>query len=228
MTKDLRECVIICEGKADKVFLDKLFISIGLRDRVTIPFHEDNDGLYGVGNFGRMVEYVIMSNPSELEKVKLFLFVADSTDNPGSTFSKICKTIESLDLPAPERSGEPSAKVGNAQQTFVMLLPGDSQSGCLETLYYKYLKTKYPNIDLCHNKLISCLGADQKGWNIEKRHKSIFHATVAATFKKDPSRSASSVFNSGHLIDINDNAFDDIKTRIKNIFTKLEMSDNGN
>ena len=223
MSDDIRECVVICEGRADKIFLDRLFSSIGVREYVTIPFHEDDDGLYGVSNFGRMIEYVKMSNPAELEKVKLFLFVADSANDPEKTFHSICSMLHELGLPVPDKAGILSKDVAGAQQTLVILLPEDSQPGCLETLYYRYLKTKYKNVDLCHESFISCLGIDQTEWNIEKKHKSLFHATVAATFKTDPSRSASTVFNKGCLVNIEDATFKDLKIKIMGIFTVLEI-----
>ena len=223
MSDDIRECVVICEGRADKIFLDRLFSSIGVREYVTIPFHEDDDGLYGVSNFGRMIEYVKMSNPAELEKVKLFLFVTDSANDPEKTFYSICSMLRKLGLPVPDKAGMLSKDVAGAQQTLVILLPEDSQPGCLETLYYRYLKTKYKNVDLCHESFISCLGIDQTEWNIEKKHKSLFHATVAATFKTDPSRSASTVFNKGCLVNIEDATFKDLKIKIMGIFTVLEI-----
>ena len=226
MSDDFRECVVICEGLADKKFLDKLFSSISFEKYVTIPFHDKpDDGLYGVSNFGRMIELVKSSNPAKLEKVKLFLFVADSANNPENTFRSICSMLEEYGLPVPDKAGILSKEVAGDQKTAVILLPEDSQPGCLETLYIRYLRTKYKDLESCHERFISCLGIDQTEWNTEKIHKSLFHATVAATFKKDPSRSTSRVFDRGCLVDIDDPTFADLKIKIKDIFTALKIYD---
>lgn len=205
------EVIIICEGLADVNFFEAL-----VQERTGLPpidILRDKEG--GISSFAKKLQG-IRGDGHAFSKLKGVLLVADSADNPGSTFSNVCKQIRSATGYAiPTRPDELSAQVVGYPQLLVMLIPNDHEPGSLESLCNLALEEKNEHIAQCVDSFLSCETISAHQWSPEKIAKARFHSMIAALNEDDPSRAMSYVFQGRkRVISVEHHCFDDVYNRL--------------
>jgi hypothetical protein len=120
------------------------------------------------------------------------------------------------------------AKNAGMPAVCIILLPTDTQPGCLETLCVKVLLEQYPWAAPCLNNYLSCDQITAFKWPVEKRDKARYHCLVAAIHRDDPSKAVSNAFRAmgggskPPLIDVTDPIFDETARRINEFCGALQ------
>ena len=219
------EFVLLCEGGADKVFFQTLLSERKGMPQFDIPFPEPREELErgkeplgGRGNFGAMLRAI--RGPGWFQNLKGVLIVADSADDPQSTFKFICEQIRKVPgYTVPPALLTLSSRSADCPRIMVMLLPEEYNPGGLETLYVREVTGKRSWFLSCVNAFLSCAEIRAHGWSPEKRDKARFHSAVASTHEPDPSRSASMIWTkrdaSPLFMDIRAQCFDCVESRLR-------------
>jgi hypothetical protein len=180
ITHDL---VIICEGTADKNFLEKLISERNLP-------HFDVMCAEGIGKVSKVL-MGLRASPA-FSNIKAIIIVADSGDSPKSTIKLIRKHIKdakNYSLPAePLKLSEGTPKIG------ILLIPGPDQAGGLESLCFEALVGRKTWLPAEIDNFLGLPNINALNWPAEKLAKAKFATAVAATFKRDPSRAVSWAF----------------------------------
>ncbi len=211
---------LLCEGAADQNFFLKLLEMRGGYP----PFNcLDPKEHHGATNFNNMLK-AIQGDQKSFSRQKGVLILADSASDPQATFQNICDQVQRAgNFPVPTSLSATAfpdpAKNAGMPAVCIILLPTDTQPGCLETLCVKVLLEQYPWAAPCLNNYLSCDQITAFKWPVEKRDKARYHCLVAAINKDDPSKAVSSAFrtheNKLPLIDVTNTVFNPIADRIK-------------
>jgi len=215
LTKDF---VILCEGAADRSFLNKLLEIRQIND-FDLP---DNDQLgkhEGWQSFGHKLS-ALAGDPSAYSRIKGVLVIADSSDSAENRFDEICQKIGSdgpfvangfakplsSNVIAHQASGHPSISI--------MFIPPD-RAGSLESICADAILAECSWIAACLESYLSCDKIDVLNWGAEKRDKARLQCLIAALNKNDPNKSLRYLFSvKPPMINLESNIFDKI---VKNI-----------
>jgi hypothetical protein len=198
------EIIVLCEGDADKNFIDKL--------RTTRPGFPPIDTLQARGKNFEQLLLALKNHP----KVKGVLIVADSHDCPSDTFATIRGQIRSVGgYGDPLRLLEATQGPDGYPYIAVMLLPNETSPGALETLFIQDLSARNDWLEDCVEAFLKCGETAAHGWPPEKAAKSKFQCMVAALHRDDPSRAASFALKDPPVVNIGSACFNSVETRIK-------------
>ena len=206
------EIVILCEGAADRNFLDAL-----KETRTDLPPVQflPPDTFWGNTNFDKMLT-ALKGDALGFRRLKGVLIIADNSKGPKETFEDIRKQIGAAGYPEPGRLMEISPQKPNHPFVAVTLLPDDNSPGCLETLFARAVLATNPWVERCVDSFLRCDRIEAHGWGPEKLAKAKYHSMVAALHRDDPSRSASTAFTSRPpVMPIASPVFSDVADRIK-------------
>src|SRR4051812_47587636 len=95
--------LLLCEGKGDKYFFDKLILSRGIEDNFST--HYPDKGGQGRSGFGNFIKSASI-NESYIENVSAVLVVSDCDSDRGVSFAEVCEQIRQsgvFDPPHAER-----------------------------------------------------------------------------------------------------------------------------
>jgi hypothetical protein len=205
-----KEFVILCEGKADSNFVQKL-----LEIRADIPPIDflPTDEFYGSKNFNKMLS-ALKGTGHAFKGIKGVLIIADSHDKPEDTFEIVRQQISGEGYPTPSKLSE-IARTDGYPAMAVTLLPDDITPGALETLFLRAIFVDTPWLQDCVNSYLSCEKIEALKWAPEKLDKARYHSVVAATHHDDPSRAASFAFRKPPVLAIAHDVLKDVADRIK-------------
>jgi len=213
------ELVLLSEGVADKVFLERIVTARGNFPKFDFPF--PNDKFYGNAAFGNML-HALRGDPTGFAKLKGVLIVGDSGDKPEDAFKNIVDQIRAVGgfgVPTeplkigPQTAGHPAVAV--------MLLPDEKTPGSLESLYVEELNARHDWLEVCVNNFLACGAGKPLTWSAEKIAKAKFASGVAATHEDDPSRAAAWVFRSPPVIDVAAACYESVEDRIRDFCVAL-------
>ena len=211
-----KEVLIICEGTADKNFFRKLIEKRSGLPQFDIPFPLPSKDLGGVSAFEHWLK-AIRGDRHGFSKLKGVLLVADSANNPISTFNNVCTQIKNATGYAiPTKPDDVTPQVADYPQVSVMLIPNESTAGGLESLCISEITNREPWISSCVNNFLSCGNIQALQWSPEKLDKARFHSMIAALNEDDPSRALSYAFKDPKpVISVEDSCFDAVYNKLK-------------
>jgi hypothetical protein len=165
-------------------------------------------------NFDKMLSAVKGSGHPFL-RIKGILIIADSHDNPKDTLRIILPQIRGECYPTPTTLMEIAPSTADYPAVAITLLPDDESPGSLETLFIQAILSGKPWLSACVTAYLTCDKIAALGWTPEKLDKARYHSMVAATHFDDPSRAAAYAFRDPPVIEIENEAFRNIASRIK-------------
>lgn len=211
--------VILSEGTADKNFLKEICKKRMPQYSFDFPF--PNDRLHSCGMFGRMLDAIQLDRPG-FAGLKGIIIVADSGDDPKQVFSDIVRQIREVGgfVPPPELN-DVQLSSGPLPDIAITTLPSASDTGGLETLLYKDIVRRHPDVSKLVDEFLRRHPIEVMNWNAEKQGKAHYAASVAATHQDDPSRAASYVFRDPPTIDVDSPEFTPFVSTIETFCSKL-------
>jgi hypothetical protein len=176
--------VLVCEGKADDCFFRKIIDERRLQSFNVIPAN----GFEGIERALKGIR----ADPAGFVKMRGVLIAADSRDEPNATFDKVATMVRRAGYAVPEA---PLEVTNETPRMAVMLIPGPTRVGSLETLCVDAIIGDRAWLRDCIDAFLGCGELDALNWTPEKLSKARFCALVAATFRHDPSRATSLAFS---------------------------------
>ncbi len=182
---------LLCEGQADKRFLDSLLQQRGLEGefRIEHPQREE-DGAGGRGKFGAKLNG-LLANESFLQSVKGILVVSDNDDDPNASFADVqqqLRQVEGIEVPHAPRvvvrnRGLPAVSV--------LMIPFDGSPGNLESVCLPSAYEKWANHSLQQKVDAFVSDLPVASWSGNKQAKARMHTIIAATCEPKPDASFS-------------------------------------
>lgn len=180
-------CALLCEGRADKKFFQKMADHKGTSDLVTAFCPKD------VGQIadGKDKFPGALDGLETQSSVRAVFVAADCDDDPEASLERTRQALQSAGYPAPKSAG---VLAGDAAPfAAILMVPGDDAKGCLETLLYAAAVDKYAGADDCVSEFEACVNPD---WKEQKLAKLRFHLVLAAYCEKNPGCSAAHIWRS--------------------------------
>jgi hypothetical protein len=217
--------LIIGEGAADEAFFRALIKVRGIDGYDVFDRQETKKGDEGgSGYFKRTLESEKVRTDVPIDMRKLVILVADNDEAPAKSFKDVrgqVRAVEGLGIPsAPLRVVKPRevSKAYPLPCVVVVMLPGASKNGSLESLCYESARAKRPIQAACVEKLTKCLGADK--WETTKRDKLRLGCLLGGLCKRNPDvtlRRAWSKESRGpaDMIPLDHACFDWIETKLR-------------
>jgi Protein of unknown function (DUF3226) len=180
--------LILCEGYEDAAFANAL-----LKGRKNLPAFDvsPNVDLAGVGGDSGFGDAVIACEAIVgFDRVNEIAILADNDEKPAASFTKLRKQIEKArreknlsrnwgkaTRPAEKALGDPAVSI--------WMWPSADQPGCLETLLWQAIETRYPREAACVQDVVRCSGIET--WSASKLDKARVHCFIAVICKRSPS-----------------------------------------
>ena len=211
------EKLLICEGREDFALV-RAMITEGRAPIMDVRFMGDNIG--HSGGIDALKEYLIaLRGLSGFRRVRSLGILVDNDDNPELAFEKVRHQILEVNntedfggiislpkLPF-EKSGECLISV------LVILLPGNNEFGCLETLLCRAVNDLRTKEAECIEKLLECAGlvGRNNGWSQSKLDKARIRIAIAILHKRNPALTLTRLWeNRPDLVPVNHPAFDEL------------------
>ena len=173
--------IILCEGKADSVFLKALLSQRRLYGfQISEPAHGNRD-------FTRRLNAIKATEAYVTHIIRDVVLVTDNDEYPQKSFRDVKKQIQkSNTYPVPNKPYNRAIKAG-VPAISVITLPGEGQRGCLEGLLLEAMAGKFKKVAKCLDEYRDCTPA--KKWGVSKTQKMMLQCMIAALCEKDPSSS---------------------------------------
>ena len=151
--------IILCEGAADKSFLN-LIIKEGKFERFfSVPFPMEksplNTGNTSVSNFPEMIDYLAADKKGFDEILQGIIIIADKGFGEKKTYNKICKSFRNTKYAdkIPKNINEISK---GHPFILIYLIPEMDTGGGLEKLFIDAIFEECEGLKECINSYISC------------------------------------------------------------------------
>jgi hypothetical protein len=168
--------LILYEGEEDKAFLKALLAHSGLTDSFSI-----HNYCQGKEAFGAILAGLVAARGIKARKA--VILVVDNDGNPLESFQNIRTQIESAGFNVPA-SPRDLTNTDNLPAISVLMLPWDTDAGCLETLLLSAVNPAYFSQLECANCLVDCNHANN--WDIPKKAKLLMRAFLSGVCRVDP------------------------------------------
>jgi hypothetical protein len=208
---------LICEGKADEVFFSRLLEATGKKVNVACPKKEDGGGSGKSAMFNRLIGL-----QAEFGRISHVALAIDSDDNPAQAFTDACDELRKANAanPAKPYPVPVTANVATAgsPRTSVVLVPGATQKGCLDTLLLPSFEQRYAGGTVgCVDDFCNCVRDPKRG---EMRDSKLrLRALIAASWPKNPGISLSFLLEEKNCpIDLAHHSFDPIRNILLGLF----------
>jgi hypothetical protein len=212
------EVTILCEGAADRNFLQRLMESRG--GFPPVDFLPDKK-FSGQGGF-KPALMALEGTGVSFRKIRGILIVADSAMNPQGTFRAVCRQVRQAHFPVPKGPLKIALATAGKPSVAIMLLPDEVTPGALESLFEQQMTVQYPWISGCVDAFLHCGASEAHSWEPEKLAKARYHSMVATAWKDDPSRAASVAFRTPAVLDIGAPTFDGVEQRLRAFFAGVQ------
>ena len=178
-----REWVILCEGEADKRFLDRL---IQFHDITPVKFSvhfpsRGDDPTGGRGKFGRWLAAAHETSQSFQDNVGAVLVISDNDDNRAASFGEVAAGLTAGGFPVPQQE-RVVARQRDYPDIVVLMIP-IGENGNLETLCVRAAYSKW-DLEGCLDTYVAGTPAAQ--WRLGKQSKMRMQALLAATCETQP------------------------------------------
>lgn len=163
--------LVVCEGNSDKAVIDALLRTHGI-------------GGIQVEYAGGRDKFSTFLRAARVKHFKWVLLIADCDDNPNESFSYVRTQLTTAKYKPPanrRQKIEPTARDPGVE---VLMLPWDTDKGCLESVCLPALEELYPDEYKCLETYCTCTGTD--GWGVTKRDEMKVHCLISCTQKKNP------------------------------------------
>jgi hypothetical protein len=186
-----RQWLILCEGEADKRFLDRFIAArnIGADFHVQFP-DRHNSNAAGRSLFGRYLKTVHEASETFLKNVTAVLVVSDNDDDPATSFAEVQTELGNAGgyaVPALEQTVGKAA--GFPHVVILMIPPG--KPGNLETLCLAAAYDKW-DIKAALDALVAAAPASD--WGPSKQSKMRLQTMLASTCRHKPDTSFANVW----------------------------------
>jgi hypothetical protein len=173
--------IILCEGKGDVRFFEKLIETRALGDFLILSVEDE---YAGVGKFGERLKGLTLDD--SLASRRWVILIADNDGKPKDRFRIVRKQIKSVKEYGFGVPGNPrvQARSRTMPPVIVLMIPWDTTRGCPETLCLTSASEKRPMIAECVEKYVECVGATS--WERAKLDKLKLACFVAAALPKNP------------------------------------------
>jgi hypothetical protein len=172
--------LLLCEGEHDEKLLANL---MGVRNlpafQIQQPGGEEN---YGVSGFQLRLRG-LKAAPG-IQDRKAIIIVADNDDAPSQAFKLVRKQVKKAGGYGVPNAPRQLARSKSFPPVSVLMVPWDSDRGCVETLCYTSAAARRPELAKCVEEYIDCVGATQ--WPIAQLSKLRLRCLLSAACKKDP------------------------------------------
>lgn len=163
--------VILTEGLADDILISNLIEASGLdKNKFSIPTF-DQSKIGGTSNFWRKIRSIRSRvDPYILRESKAIILIADNDHNPEGQFKEIQAQITEANKgeKPDDLFGIPKKPREGAQQSislpplFILMLPWDGETGCLETICIQSAnKPKYKHELDCVEQFAGSIGTEK-------------------------------------------------------------------
>jgi hypothetical protein len=181
--------VVIAEGEEDAAFVRALLAAYSNLPPFDVSPTIDVGQVGGSSGF----ETAIMAADAfaGFSGVSDVVIVADN-DDPAISFNSILQQLQRAKISGnlSRNWGEPTAPMVKAPgdpSVSVWLWPGQGRHGCLETLLWQAVKSRYRRIAACVDQAIKC--ANIGTWPVSKLDKARVRIFIALTLRESPAMS---------------------------------------
>jgi hypothetical protein len=171
--------LLLCEGKGDKLFFDKLFERRQIGDEFSVHYPIRPGS--GRSEFGRFLSSA-STNESFISNVKSILIASENDSNEEVSFAEVRREIEkSNEFPIPN-AAQVVARSGSKPSVVVLMIPirqlGNLESLCLQAAYAKW------GLQADLDQFVKVTPA--AGWPLGKQAKMKMQTILAATNSNQP------------------------------------------
>jgi hypothetical protein len=183
---------ILCEGEEDAAFARALIKGGNLGLLFDVSPNIDVGGVGGNSGFGR--SFLAIEPITGFTDVKHVIVLADNDGDPAAALASTIDPLKKLKQTNsikrvwadPTRAG---ARFPGDPSVSVWMWPAPGQQGCLETLLWSLIETKYPKDAACAVDACRCSGANK--WSISKFHKARVRCFLSLICQGNPAVSLS-------------------------------------
>jgi hypothetical protein len=208
---------LVCEGKADEVFFDRLLTAAGKQVDVSCPKREEG----GMGITG--IRKRLIGLNAQKDKISLLVVALDCDDDPAQAFNngqtelqRANEAIGNLTYTVPVQA---NTLTNGTPRTAILMVPAIGVRGCLDSLLLPSFEQAYPGRPVpldCVDNFCTCMQNPARGYARDARLR--LRALIAAT-QNNPGYSLANLLEEGHCpIDLNHVSFNPIKAALNNLF----------
>ena len=206
--------VILCEGKGDKVFFERLIANRGL-PQFTVIYPNDQRETAPGGRSGFPQRLKALQVESGFSNIMGILVTSDNDEDPNRSFGDIqAKLREAGGFGVPVQPSIAARSQDGFPTVVVLMLPRTGQQGNLETLCLPAIYDRWPNIKTCLDEFAMCAGVE--AWPIGKASLMRLRSMIAAVCRSDPNTGLPYAWSrTEELIPLEHNCFDHIADLIR-------------
>ncbi|MCA6070253.1 MAG: hypothetical protein LE180_03980 [Endomicrobium sp.] len=206
--------ILLVEGKDEVNFFDMLLKFLNIPNVQCID-------VCGVDNFGN--GFVTLSKQEKFRDVDKIAFIRDADKRAESALKSLKSSVRSanvrfINIDDISLANNNNVKDTNGVRCGVYIMPDNQNSGMLEDLCIKYMKTD--SICHCVEKYISCVrnngGKNGEKFEFENESKSIIFSYLSTKLADSPSIGLAARQN---VFDFNNKCFDGIKNFLLKMFS---------
>ena len=179
--------IILSEGDGDEAFFRHLIAARGIlnvevqkRPKPDTPEERIPDGNSGFGKW-----LTALAPQTGIDKHAGILIATDNDSDPEASFRAIQKQIKlARGYGVPDAPGAIKASQDDKPPVAVLVLPGDGELGCLETLCLKAALDRRRKLAKCIRGYLQCIGTAD--WTVSNKAKLRMRCLLAAACKKNP------------------------------------------
>ena len=203
---------ILCEGVSDANFIAKLMEYHGIDATtwdIAYPQKESEQfpGVYqSTGVSGYKAHLEGLETIGQAKRISRLLVLADNDTDPAASFKGIRTQMKGADFDSPKTAGE--VMVANGRATAILMLPGNGDPGCLESLLLNAVLAARPELQRCVDDHCQCCSPNFAEWSISKQAKSRLHSLISGCCDSEPASALAYVWGKrGNPIPIESPAF---------------------
>jgi hypothetical protein len=176
--------LIVSEGPADDAFLRKLMAVRGITEFGFRPRAKNEPD--GNGAFKFRLSGLVTQRRNINEKHNAIIIVADNDNNPAQAFKDVCDQIKGAGEFGVPKLPREIAKSNDLPPVSVLMLPWDTEPGCLDSICLSAALRQRPDIKSCLDNFAHCTGAKIDDWGIAHFSKMQLRCLFSAVSKDDP------------------------------------------
>ncbi len=204
------------EGTADDAFLDRLIVQHGLASQACV--YQRSDKFYSRDMFGKKLGLLDDALKGGLVAEDMFrgvIIVADTAEQGAATRDHIRRQIADPFVAPTACDVLPAAPAGK-WPVAIMLVPGETRPGGLETLCFDAMAGNRPDVASCVDAFFACVRhavpASRTAEKLDKARLACFFAAVL----DDPTKAVRYAFETAApIFELREPAFADIATRLR-------------
>jgi hypothetical protein len=181
---------IICEGSADRVFINKLLqFRWGVTEMAVRCTHIQDRRCAGRDALTKSMLALDAVRSTQPKAIRGIAIVFDSDDKPEDSFKDVIKSIRAskLGYPLPDKLQEVKNGKNGTPSIAVSLIPGIDRSGHLDELIFEALSESHSDLLVPIGDYQTATDHRTRDWKIGPKAKMKLRCMLAASHEPDPS-----------------------------------------